>query len=114
MNDKELLSEEELTRRVERRKREKAVNFARANVGLSGFESDEFTEELCQRYIEGEITIQEMINEIDKMVESVQEHGCKREGVRPLRYGETGTDNKLFNILLKILHCRRRLKGASE
>jgi len=41
-------------------------------------------------------------------------NGCKREGVGPLRYADTGTDNKLLNILLKILHCRRRLKGASE
>ena len=75
IDNEELLSEEELDKRIQRRKRQEAVDFARANMGLSGFKPSEKSEELARRFVEGEITIQEMINEIDKMLESVQEHG---------------------------------------
>jgi hypothetical protein len=39
----------------ERRKRQEAVNFARANVGLEGFKPSPEDEALAVRYINGEI-----------------------------------------------------------
>ena len=72
IGNEELLSEEELDKRIQRRKRQKAVDFARANMGLSGFKLSEKSEELARRFVEGEITMQEMINE---RLESAKEHG---------------------------------------
>jgi len=47
----------------ERRMREKAANFARASVGLEGFEPTEAAEALTVRYIRGEITIDEAVKQ---------------------------------------------------
>jgi len=46
---------------AERRRREAAVNFARANVGLEGFKLSKECEELACRFVAGEITISDLI-----------------------------------------------------
>lgn len=46
----------------ERALRQRHVDGARANVGLSGFKPDEATEERARRYVEGEITLQELVD----------------------------------------------------
>jgi hypothetical protein len=50
----------------ESRRREAAVNFARASVGLEGFEPNAEDEELSRRYIAGEITIEDAIKAVDE------------------------------------------------
>jgi hypothetical protein len=49
---------------AERRRREKAVNFARASVGLEGFKPSEADEELSRRYVAGDITISDAIQAV--------------------------------------------------
>ncbi len=46
----------------ERARRQKHADGARANVGLEGFKPDEATEERMRRYIEGEITLAELVD----------------------------------------------------
>lgn len=47
---------------AERRKRQEAVNFARASAGLEGFIPSEQFEALAQRFINGEIELSEFVN----------------------------------------------------
>jgi hypothetical protein len=53
--DKDLISA------AERRRRESAVNFARASVGLEGFKISAEDEALVRRYIDGEVEISEIL-----------------------------------------------------
>jgi hypothetical protein len=46
---------------AERRRREEAVRFARASVGLEGFKPSKDAEEQATRFINGEITLSEFI-----------------------------------------------------
>ena len=46
---------------AERRKRQEAVNFARANVGLEGFKPSEEVEAQVRRHINGEIDLAELV-----------------------------------------------------
>src|SRR6266702_5167493 len=46
---------------AERRKRQDAVDFARASLGLSGFQVSEEQESLAQRYVDGEIDAEEFL-----------------------------------------------------
>ena len=52
----------ELITEAERRKRQEAVNFARANVGLEGFKPSEEAEQRAARFIAGEIELAEAVN----------------------------------------------------
>ena len=45
----------------ERRKRKKAVNFARASVGLEGFKPSEAEEQRAARFVAGEIDLAEFV-----------------------------------------------------
>jgi len=47
--------------RDEREKRQQAVNFARASVGLEGFELSNVGEEHARSYVEGDFTLEEFI-----------------------------------------------------
>lgn len=47
---------------AERRKRQEAVNFARANVGLEGFNLSEAVEQQAARFVAGEIDRAEFVN----------------------------------------------------
>ena len=47
---------------AERRKRQEAVNFARANVGLEGFKPSEEAEQRAARFIAGEIELADFVN----------------------------------------------------
>ncbi len=44
---------------AEQRRRRAAPNYARASVGLEGFRPDREAETLAQRYVDGELTIEE-------------------------------------------------------
>ena len=46
---------------AERRKRQEAVNFARASVGLEGFKPSEEAEAQMRRHIAGEIDLAELV-----------------------------------------------------
>lgn len=46
----------------ERARRQEHADGARANVGLEGFKPDAETEEHMRRYIEGEITLAELVD----------------------------------------------------
>ena len=46
----------------ERRKRQKAADFARASVGLEGFKISEEVEQQTARFIAGEIDLAEFVN----------------------------------------------------
>ena len=46
----------------ERRKRQEAVNYARASVGLEGFKISEEVEQQTARFIAGEIDLAEFVN----------------------------------------------------
>lgn len=46
----------------ERRKRQEAVNFARASVGLEGFKLSEEAEQHSARFVAGEIDLAEFVN----------------------------------------------------
>jgi hypothetical protein len=47
---------------AERRKRQEAVNFARANVGLEGFKPSEEAEKRAARFVAGEIDLAEYVD----------------------------------------------------
>lgn len=47
---------------AERRRRQEAVNFARANVGLEGFKPSEEAEQRAARFIAGEIELADYVN----------------------------------------------------
>ncbi len=47
---------------AERRRRQEAVSFARANVGLEGFKPSEEAEQRAARFIAGEIELAEAVN----------------------------------------------------
>ena len=47
---------------AERRKRQEAVNFARANVGLEGFKPSEEAEQRAARFVAGEIALAEYVD----------------------------------------------------
>ncbi len=47
---------------AKRRKRQEAVNFARANVGLEGFKPSEDAEQRAARFIAGEIELADFVN----------------------------------------------------
>ena len=47
---------------AERRKRQEAVNFARASVGLEGFKPSEAVEQQAARFVGGEIDLAEFVN----------------------------------------------------
>ena len=51
---------------AERRKRQQAVNFARASVGLEGFKPSPECDALAVRYVNGEIEISEVIESINE------------------------------------------------
>lgn len=53
----------------ERRRRKKAVNFSRANVGLEGFKPSPEDEALAVRFINGEIEISEVIETINEQAQ---------------------------------------------
>ncbi|MBY4897230.1 antitoxin VbhA family protein [Cupriavidus sp. AU9028] len=46
---------------IERSRREAAVNYARASVGLEGFSLSEADEAHAQRFMTGEISLQEFV-----------------------------------------------------
>ena len=46
---------------AERRKRQEAVNFSRASVGLEGFKPSEEAEAQMRRHINGEIDLAELV-----------------------------------------------------
>ena len=46
---------------AERRKRQEAVNFARASVGLEGFKPSEADEQRAARFVAGEIDLAEFV-----------------------------------------------------
>ena len=48
---------------AERRKRQEAVNFARANVGLEGFKPSEEAEQRAARFVAGEIDLAEYVDQ---------------------------------------------------
>lgn len=47
---------------AERRKRQEAADFARANVGLEGFKPSEDAEQRAARFIAGEIELADYVN----------------------------------------------------
>jgi len=53
---------------AERRRRESAVNFARASVGLEGFKLNKADEALSRQYVAGDITISDAIKAINESV----------------------------------------------
>jgi hypothetical protein len=53
---------------AERSERKKAVAFATASIGLSGFETSEEMKHLGQRYITGEIDLNEFVMLSQKML----------------------------------------------
>ena len=61
----------------ESQRRLKAVNFSRASVYLSGFEANLEDEALYVRYVNGELTISEIIHTID---EQLQHCNARKEG----------------------------------
>ncbi|CUR73218.1 hypothetical protein BN2905_25040 [Achromobacter xylosoxidans] len=46
---------------TERGRRQSAVNYARASVGLEGFSLSEADEAHAQRFVDGQITLQEFV-----------------------------------------------------
>jgi hypothetical protein len=69
--------DDDLDRTRERRRRQAAVDFARASVALEGFEPHKDDEELSRRYIAGEVTIADAIKAVD---ESADGRFCQWEG----------------------------------
>jgi hypothetical protein len=61
----------------ESQRRLKAVNFSRASMYLSGFEANLEDEALSVRYVNGELTISEIIHTID---EQLQHCNARKEG----------------------------------
>lgn len=58
----------DLVSSAESRRRERAVNFARASVGLEGFKAHQADEDLSRRFVAGEITISDAIKAINASV----------------------------------------------
>ncbi|MGE4370595.1 MAG: antitoxin VbhA family protein [Burkholderiaceae bacterium] len=56
----------------ERRKRQKAFNFARASIGLEGFKTSPETEALAVRHINGEIEFSEVIETVNEQVQRLR------------------------------------------
>ncbi|KAG1259972.1 hypothetical protein G6F65_015168 [Rhizopus arrhizus] len=46
---------------IERSRRQSAVNYARASVGLEGFSLSEANEAHAQRFVDGQISLQEFV-----------------------------------------------------
>lgn len=46
---------------TERRRRQSAVNYSRASVGLEGFSLSEADEAHAQRFVDGQISLQEFV-----------------------------------------------------
>ncbi|WP_129526945.1 antitoxin VbhA family protein [Achromobacter agilis] len=46
---------------IERSRRQSAVNYARASVGLEGFSLSEADEAHAQRFVDGQISLQEFV-----------------------------------------------------
>jgi hypothetical protein len=57
---------------AERRKRQDAINFARASVGLEGFKISSEDEALAVRYVNGEIEISDVIESINEQVQRLR------------------------------------------
>ena len=57
---------------AERRKRQKAVSFARASVGLEGFKLSPECEAQAVRFINGEIEIAEVIATINEQAQRLR------------------------------------------
>lgn len=57
---------------AERRKRQEAVNFARASVGLEGFKPSPECEAQAVRFINGEIEIAEVIATINERAQRLR------------------------------------------
>lgn len=53
-------------------KRQKAVSFARANIGLEGFKTSPEDEALAVRYINGEIELSEVIETVNEQVQRLR------------------------------------------
>lgn len=49
---------------AERRKRQEAVNYARASVGLEGFKPSEADEQKAARFVSGEIDLAEFVKPV--------------------------------------------------
>ena len=56
----------------ERRKRQEAINFARANVGLEGFKPSPENEALAVRFINGEIELSEVIETVNEQAQRLR------------------------------------------
>lgn len=54
----------------ERRKRQEAVNYARASVGLEGFKPSEADEQRAARFVSGEIDLSEFVEPAPKWTQS--------------------------------------------
>lgn len=61
MTDLQNCESNDIISAVERRRRESAVNFARASVGLEGFKPSKEAEAYAQRFINGEIQLAEFV-----------------------------------------------------
>ena len=58
----------EVEAKMERQRRENAVNFARASVGLEGFKLQEADEEIYRRFVAGEISISDVTKAVHDSV----------------------------------------------
>ncbi len=56
----------------ERRKRQEAINFARANAGLEGFKPSPENEALAVRFINGEIELSEVIETVNEQAQRLR------------------------------------------
>lgn len=56
----------DITSAAERQRRENAVNFSRASVGLEGFKPSQEEEARAQRFINGEIDLNEFVQVVVK------------------------------------------------
>ena len=74
---------------AERAKRTRVYEEALASMRLEGFELDERTKALYQRYIDGELTLSEVGNAIDELNNrefgpvSISRHGRSQKPARP-------------------------------
>lgn len=57
---------------AERRRRQAAVNFSRASVGLEGFKPSPECEALAVRYINGEIELSEVIETVKEQTQRLR------------------------------------------
>jgi hypothetical protein len=77
------------TTEAERRKRQKAINFARANVGLEGFKLSEAEEQRAARFVAGEIDLAEFVEPKWSQDEAIA-FECAREVITDLHGIFTG------------------------